>query len=222
MFQHTLVRDLYGPVGDGLSRFARRFGDAIPVCPTLVETVEVQEQTLLVSDRLPRRSDVHILLPQGAVKFKVIRAATPKTHVDHVVLLVPFGSGESGIQAMRLAMQVAEHFMMKLRYGTEILFYHTTWRKPGVESEDGLDHLVEDAREVEYELRLMAQSQHLTCHTQIDIAAPTVPDGIIGCALRHDASLIVMARGNEVRLGSYVAQMAELSPVPLLIARKEV
>lgn len=219
MFDRIFVPNLYGSVGDSLSQFARRFGDATVICPTTVETIKVEGQTLLVSDCLPRRTDVHVLLPHGATRLNMIRATDRKT-VERVVILVPFGSGESGIQAMRLAVQVANYFGHSRDLRVEILFYHTTWRKSG--SKDGWKHLDDDAHEVADDLRLMAQTNSLLFRYQIDIAAPTVPEGIISCALCNHASPIVMARGGEVRIGSYVDQLAAISPVPLLIARKEV
>ncbi|NQV90762.1 universal stress protein [Candidatus Uhrbacteria bacterium] len=219
MFERILVPNLYGSVGDGLVQMARRFGEVNIVCPTRVETVQVNSQTLFVADQLPTRRDIHVLLPGGATQLKRIPAIS-KDHVDNMVILVPFGSGESCLQAVRLAIQVAEHFRAR-HLGVQLLFYHTTWRDPSTESEDVWAHIDEEVNEMATNLRRIAVGKELQFRYGVQIAAPTVPDGIISFALLNKVSLIVMARGDEVTTGSYVDQMALYTRIPLLIVRKE-
>ncbi len=221
MPNRILVPNLYGRVGDEVAQLARSFGDITVVCPTRIETMDVDGHTLLVTDQLPKRRDLHVLLAQGASGFKAIPAQSREDD-NRLVILVPFGSGESGRKAMLVAVQVVKRLKINKYIGTELLFYHTTWRKPGEHSEDGWKHLSDDARNSALALMRIAAGNELPYRYQIDICASTVPGGIITCALTHEVGLIVMARGSEVRVGSYVDQMIELSPVPLLIAQQEV
>lgn len=217
LFDHILVPNLYGRVGDNLSQFARQLGDVTLVCPTQVETVEVKGRTLLVADRLPRRTDVDVLLPMGASRFLRILRTDPNL-VDHRQILVPHGTGQSGVQAAKLAASFSRSLVLR-DLDVHLLFYHTTWRNPVVEIGDPASNMEPGAHAVLEQMNEIARTADLRHNNWIELEATTVPDGIIRLALRRSASLVVMARGNEVRLGSYVDQMAEFSPVPLLIAR---
>jgi hypothetical protein len=229
MYDRILVPRLYGARGNAMQSLAMQIAGQDDervsfINPGDVQTIEVSGNTLLVADTLPTRTDVNVLLPMEQPWLRSRPAISPK-HVNVLSILVPFGSGSSG----RYAAGPARHIASVLSHrdqGTQILFYHTTWRKRDVDSEDPVDHLEEGAREnmvrfssYEQDLPSDARIQH---DVLIELQSPTVVDGILGAALLHWSGLIVLARGQEVLKGSYVTQLATISPVPLLIVQKEV
>ncbi len=207
MYNRILVPMFYGAAGDGLDHIVRQFGEPSLVCPTEVEGISVNRQTLLVAPELPKRTDVDVLLPMGATALKL---------TSNHCLLIPFGSGRSGVRAAQIGIPLAE------RMGLTVVFYHTAWRRSDVDSQNGWDHITPEARQISKELNRMAVGAGLTNRSRFVVeTADTVIDGMIRAALLHKAALIVMARGDEVRKGSYVDQLAVVSPVPLLIAHQE-
>lgn len=208
MYHWIVVPQLFGEVGDGLFRVARQLGDPIRISPTLVESFEADGGILLIAPELPARIDLDTLLPMGANVLKL----TP----DHC-LLIPFGSGESAVRAAAVGIPLAR------KVGLPIVFYHTAWRKPDVENRDGWSHITPEAMGVSESLRRMAARAGLADQIHFVVeTADTVVDGLIRTALVQKAALIIMARGDEVRVGSYVDQLAAVSPVPLLIAHQEI
>ncbi|KKW32266.1 MAG: hypothetical protein UY76_C0034G0008 [Candidatus Uhrbacteria bacterium GW2011_GWA2_52_8d] len=212
MFQLMYVADIYGPQGTGPVFIA----DQLRLEETVVEKIPPgQIEYLLVDSRvslfvtpvLPQRRDLNVLLTREvpALKLECGRC-----------VLVPFGKGDSGVRAARLGVRLAKGLDLP------VVFYHTTWRKPGVESIDGWDHLHDEARKVAQTLRGIACQQNVFFIFDIQIQAPSVFAGIIVASFKRHAAMIVMARGTNILRGSYVSQMAESSPVPLLILADEV
>lgn len=199
---------LYGPVGERLAFVSQQIVSKVSPRFSAVSFVGSCEQlpcsdsALLVLDKPCQRRDVHVLLPMESNKLKVEHGRC---------ILIPFGSGDSSLLAAQVGVRLAADFRLR------VIFYHTTWRKSGLESEDGWSHLSDGARSNANKLKELAMGWGLTHGVYIEIAAPTVKHGIIGAALRTQAAMIVVARGSEIRKGSYVDQLAVMSPVPLFI-----
>src|SRR3990167_8442671 len=204
------VSVLYGSVGERLMRVAQQMANGcwyFSVLPFvgLSQDLSCPNGTLLVLDKPSGRKDVHVLLSMGTHELKL---------GEDRCVLIPFGNGDSGLRAALIGIQMAKQLNLS------VVFYHTTWRKPevvGLASEDGWNHICDKALANTESLRELATSVGVESRFFIEIAAPTVKGGIIGAALRKRATMIVMARGSEIRTGSYVDQVAGCSPVPLFI-----
>ena len=126
-------------------------------------------------------------------------------------MLLPFGSGESGLHAAGYALAFATACRM------EVVFYHTTWRRNSVTEEDPALHMCDAARAVLASLEQSARAHGLTTRTIVECADDVV-EGLIQCALRENLSIIAMARGKTTgRDGSYVTHALAQSPLPLMI-----
>lgn len=125
--------------------------------------------------------------------------------------LLPFGDGRSAKRAACLALPLANML------GLSVVFYHTTWTEPGVLSQNPADHICPAADQVRQELETMASKAEVPYRTVIETTDDTV-EGIVQCAMRCQARLIVMARRLKPGIGCYVMRAIKQSPVPLLIA----
>jgi len=165
---------------------------------------EVDLDTVVLTGELLGRRDVHQLLPfeEREICLRADRC-----------IFVPFGSRESGLRAAEVALPLAEHLGMK------VLFYHTTWRQPGLDSSIPDAHMCEDAKGILEQLKKMGHEGQVAFEYQIELAADVL-EGIILAALVHKASLIVTARGTMVRIGSYAERLGR-GPVPVLICAQE-
>jgi len=165
--------------------------------------------------RQHERHDINVLVPFDE-KALDSRGTGP--------ILIPFGDGESGKVAALLGLRLA----IKLK--REVVFYHTTWRA-NVDSEDPADHLCAEAREVRAQLESWARNAGVAFQTRIEMA-PDVTEGILHAAVDAavdaavepagdlSASLIVTSRGRKTKIGSYVDQLLNESPFPLLIVSR--
>lgn len=125
-------------------------------------------------------------------------------------LVIPFGNDESSLQAAVVGIPLAK------RLGRDIVFFHTTWRNPAIASGNPADHMCSNAMIVGDRLQEHARANGVSFSVVVETARDVV-EGLIQCAMRAQANLIVMSRGLKTGLGSYVKRTAEQSPVPLLI-----
>lgn len=144
-------------------------------------------------------------------------------------ILIPFGNKDTGIRAARFGICLAE------KLGVSVLFYHTTWMDRSVESGSAEDHMCFAAQEVFAAVKQLAVNSSVPFDCLIE-AADDVAQGIARCAiLKHSLKagataydgepvrpcLIVMARGWNVGIGSYVKQVMDLSATPCLAVASE-
>jgi hypothetical protein len=177
----------------------------------LVETQSYQTGSLpcfpnnsLLIDRVlaPRRCGVPILVPFEETGINSRGTDGP--------LMIPFGDGLSGVRAGQLALPFAKELKRA------VIFYHTSWREPGVTSEDARDHMCETARQNMHTLEAMASAAAVPCTSVIEMTDDTA-EGILHCAMRYRAGLLIMSRRLKPGIGCYVTQVLEQSPIPLLI-----
>ena len=149
-----------------------------------------------------RRSDFNVLIPFDEPRLDE-RGSGP--------FLIPFGDSESDLDAADVGLPLAQ----KLR--RPVLFYHTTWRNAEIASADARDHMCDGAQIVLTALEAKATELGLDFKTEVEMA-PDVTEGILHCAVRNAASLIVVDRGRRTLIGSYVNQLLDQSPIPTLVA----
>ncbi|MBS1992973.1 MAG: universal stress protein [Cyanobacteria bacterium SZAS LIN-3] len=124
-------------------------------------------------------------------------------------LLVPFGDSLSALPAANIAIALGKKLTLP------VVFYHTTWRDESVASPKAEDHMCAEAREVAAVLK----SRATTIGVEFSFAVETADDvaeGILQCALRQGARLIIMPRSAKTTIGCYVNQALAKTPVPLL------
>lgn len=227
MRHHSVyVEDRHGRVGDRLRAMADRVADSVEetIAPDAIETFDALP-IVLVTTALPKRRDLTVLLPQGQRRFRSLPALSAQ-HSPVYRVLVPIGNGPSGLRAFEEALSVIE-FPSRVS-AWELHCYHTTWRRDGVDSDDPKDHMDQGAldnlaaRESILRRRYMdSEVLFPVLKDHLEIQAPSVVDGIIRTALKIKAAVIVMARGDDLLLGSYVDQMVDVCPVPLLIVAQQ-
>jgi len=150
-----------------------------------------------------RRHDVAVLAPFDETRLDCRGEG---------VFLLPFGAGESGMHAAKAGLGLARAI------GKKVVFYHTTWRNEKlVLWPEPADHMCQDSRAVRQSLEAFATELNIPFETRIEMAND-VAEGIVRCAMRVRANLICMARGVKTGLGSYVTQVLDQSPVPVLVA----
>jgi hypothetical protein len=155
-----------------------------------------------------QRADLDVLYPSRE-KSLLARGRGP--------LLVPFGDSLSAQRAVTIALKIAEAMALP------VVLYHTTWRDPGKSSTDPAKHMCEGARRVSAVLLAQAKAAGVK-HSLVVECADDVAEGILQCALRLDAKLIVMPRSAKTTMGCYVNQALVKTPMPLLAvaAKREV
>lgn len=126
-------------------------------------------------------------------------------------IFVPFGDETAGMHAAHFALPLAKML------GLQVVYYHTTWRDESTSSEDPADHMCAAARRIQTELRRMATSFGVE-HGFVIECADDVVEGMLQCAVRERAAMIVLARGARTGIGSYVTQSLAQSPIPCLVA----
>jgi cation diffusion facilitator family transporter len=194
---HFLNR--FGVRGDHLRSVAAQISDA---SSDALRVSDVPEGSLLVSCDPVDRHDVDVLVTFEAPALKL---------EDGRCVFVPYGDGDSGLRAAKVAIELA------VRFDLVVVFYHTTWPSDkAVESLNPKDHVCYEAKVRSAQLDLMAQAAGVQ-HRFVTEMAKTVNGGITTAALRENAALIVMVRGDCVLSGSYVDQMSG-GTVPLYIA----
>ncbi len=165
---------------------------------------EFPKNSLLVDRHLAaRRCGIPIMVPfeESGINSRSSRGP----------IVIPFGDGLSGVRAGRLTLPLA-HTLRR-----SVIFYHTSWREPGVTSEDPRDHMCTTARANMHELEHLASLHEVPATSVIEMTDDTA-EGILQCTMRSRASLLVMARRLKPGIGCYVTRILEQSPVPLLIS----
>ncbi len=97
-----------------------------------------------------------------------------------------------------------------------VIFYHTTWHKPGLESDDPQNHVCNEAKQVLDTAQEIAQKYRVPARSVVE-TAPSVPEGISRCAQREGCALIVMSRANTVGRGGYADETKKRTTVPILV-----
>jgi hypothetical protein len=147
-----------------------------------------------------KRTDLSILYPA--------RESTLLGRGDGPIL-VPFGDGTSVLPAAAMA------FDMAAKLSLPVVLYHTTWVDPDLDGGEPADHMCRSARDIHNTLLAQAQAVQVQVSTIIETADDVV-EGLLQCAMRQSASLIVMSRSAKTRIGCYVAQTLTKTPVPVL------
>lgn len=155
------------------------------------------------------RRDANVLVPQREIGL-FARGAGPA--------LVPFGDRGSAVHAMAYGMPILRGCGFE-----EIVFYHTTWPADGVASQNPEDHMNEAARMVLAHLRDLADLASVRHRTVVEMA-DSIPGGIQRAALRNRCRIVVTARDPERFGRTYVDEMIDDSPTPVLVvgSKKEV
>ncbi len=126
-------------------------------------------------------------------------------------IFVPFGDETAGMHAAHFGLPLAKTL------GLSIVYYHTTWRDENTISDNPADHMCTAARRIQSELSRMATSFGVE-HRFVIECADDVVEGMLQCAMREQAAVIVLARGARTGIGSYVTQSLAQSPIPCLVA----
>ena len=124
-------------------------------------------------------------------------------------ILVPFGDGQSVMPAAEIAFDLAHNL------GLPVVLYHTTWSVPGLTSTDPKEHMCSSAQALLTTLQDMAEQSGVECSVVVEMADDVV-EGLLHCALRQSARLIVMSRSAKTTIGCYVSQTLRKTPIPLL------
>ena len=124
-------------------------------------------------------------------------------------ILIPFGDGQSCMPAAELGLALAK------KLGLPVVFYHTTWAVPGLAETDAQAHMCASAQKLLKTLQAMAEQAGVECSLVIETADDVV-EGLLHCALRQSARLIVMSRSAKTTVGCYVSQTLRKTPIPLL------
>lgn len=125
--------------------------------------------------------------------------------------LIPLGQDETGIYALYGCLKLA------LAMKATLVYYHTTWRKPGIASSDPWDHMTEKSRRVLCQAIALAQREQLPYEVALEIEAPGVPEGIVRAANAHQTCLIAMNYSSFNRKGSKAETVAAITNIPLLV-----
>lgn len=124
-------------------------------------------------------------------------------------ILVPFGDGQSVMPAAQVAFALAK------KLGLPVVLYHTTWSVPGLTAADPQAHMCASAQALLKTLQSMAEQSGVECSAVVETADDVV-EGLLQCALRQSARLIVMSRSAKTTIGCYVSQTLRKTPIPLL------
>jgi nucleotide-binding universal stress UspA family protein len=124
-------------------------------------------------------------------------------------ILIPFGDGQSVMPAAQVG------FAMAKKLDLPVVLYHTTWTVPGLTAADPQAHMCASAQALLKTLQSMAEKSGVECSVVVETADDVV-EGLLHCALRQSARLIVMSRSAKTTIGCYVSQTLRKTPIPLL------
>lgn len=124
-------------------------------------------------------------------------------------ILIPFGDGQSVMPAAQVG------FAMAKKLDLPVVLYHTTWTVPGLIAADPQAHMCASAQALLKTLQSMAEQSGVECSVVVETADDVV-EGLLHCALRQSARLIVMSRSAKTTIGCYVSQTLRKTPIPLL------
>ena len=207
-------------------------GDAVPfvsIVPHLIEA-ELRERGL-VDDRVTfelKRGSIHgrvyelndllvthdVSAPNGLTVISLRNETSVFGHGEGPVM-IPFGSGSTAVQVLRAAIDVIKSL------GQSVIFYHTTWSEDAVSSDSPKDHMCPSAQDILLQLHALA-AEHEIVSEEIIECASVVDGGIVSSALQHNVALLVMGYAGNVGRGSYVDQVKERSPIPVMVMGTQV
>ncbi len=124
-------------------------------------------------------------------------------------ILIPFGDGQSVMPAAQVG------FAMAKKLDLPVVLYHTTWTVPGLTAAEPQAHMCDPAQALLKTLQSMAEKSGVECSVVVETADDVV-EGLLHCALRRSARLIVMSRSAKTTIGCYVRQTLRKTPIPLL------
>lgn len=161
-------------------------------------------ETILVSNHLQNHERIPVWRP--ASEAAVRNAKAP--------IFVPFGNKpelECGyIWGVRLAQSIR----------TRVIFYHATWPRDGVTSENGKDHWHAGAEEVARRAERYAEEMGVPSETVVE-RAPSIREGVHQAALSRCALCIVAQQDINVIAGGYHDELVRYGHlVPLIILPK--
>lgn len=163
----------------------------------------------LVTARTHVPSGTHILCTHGEDGTRTFKSA--------LRLALPFGDGESALQAMKIALQL----LHKAKRGKASAF-HTTYPNPEVESNDAQDHLTENALHIKCTLMKMARDANIELDVEVAMA-DDVSNYVLEAAPKADCDMIVISEGGDDSLGDgYADQIEAQSHLPVLVIAKKV
>ena len=126
-------------------------------------------------------------------------------------LFIPLGDGPSGLTGARYGVAMAK------RLKSNVIFWHTTWRNPDVDSQDPRAHICDTAEKIILQAEQIAREACVESKVHIE-CAPNLVEGLVTTALESGASLIVMADGGHKVFGSYTERVRERNcPIPMLV-----
>jgi hypothetical protein len=124
-------------------------------------------------------------------------------------VLLPFGDSNSALPAAIWALTIAKALALP------VVLYHTTWKDPRIASTAPDEHMCKAAKSLFSRLTSMCEAGGVAYESVIETADDVV-EGVLRCAMRHSARLIVMSRSDKTTVGCYVDQALTQSPVPVL------
>jgi len=168
---------------------------------SIAVSAKIGSDSIIVDHNLAfQRHDLTVLYPCRETTL-LGRGAGP--------IIVPFGDGESVLNAASLALDLAAQLELP------VVFYHTTWTVQGLPSTNAHEHMCQSAQAVLATLLKMAEDSGVQCTTVVETADDVV-EGLLQCALRCSARLIVMSRSYKTTVGCYVDQTLRQTPIPLV------
>jgi cation diffusion facilitator family transporter len=135
-------------------------------------------------------------------------------------ILVPFSDGDTGLVAAARAFELVKQWRKTRELPKdepEVILYHTTWQDNRARSSDPLDQMCVEAIRVMLALEAAAEEAGVRYRTVVETHDDVV-QGVIEMAQATGSVLVLMARGAQIRQGSYVERMLEQSPIPVLVA----
>lgn len=162
---------------------------------------DYRESDVLVAPR-PVRDDVTTLVPFDESGL-LMRGLEKK-------VLIPLSGDESGLYAAREAMPLL------VRLGFGIVFWHSTWRDTLVSSAAPKDHMLASAKVTAMQAEDIACEYGVPFESVVE-TAETIEGGLVLAACLRRCPLIVMARGRNTVIGSYVDDVLDGSHIPVLV-----
>lgn len=203
----TINREMSRAVEDAVRKYFASPDEAcIVVLLSETTSITIPESDIFVSCDTDQHRTLHVLSPAG--EKRVFRT-------NKGPILVPVGDGDSSIVAASRGLTLAK------RLGTEIVFWHTTWRNEGEQSREARKHVSPAALAIITKVEQLAQEAGFAQSACRIECAPKVVEGITRVALQTGASLVVIPRGKRKRWGAYADRVRGRNcPIPMLILAK--
>lgn len=170
------------------------------------------EDAVIVDSEVPHRRIPQAVLDPAHETSLFARRQGP--------ILVAFSDGDSGLVAATAAFELAlrrRQTKPVVAGEPEVILYHTTWADPEAISQDPKDQMCDAAIKVMLALEQAAGERGVAFATIVETHDDVV-QGVVEIALRERAVLIAVARGAQIRQGSYVDRVVAQSPIPIWLA----